>query len=203
MHKRLQNGLHRFTGVENITSAWSDWFTMLKRNRKLQTFLDDKGKGEPGQAYLKCVERCLRKFALQKLVPFGAYAMDSYSNWTQTSFWKKREAYIAAVRTFKGLGSYNKYIAYNWNDYVFRLRVGKTFLHRHFQHSNGSVRLDIPDPPVWALPPRRRRKKFSRKKTRKKTHEDDKLGEESEEGEAETGPSQEWDSEEGEFVTKE
>ena len=199
MHKRLQNGMHRLTGVASINLAWNEFFTMLKRNPKLETFLDDRGRGKPGKAYCECVERCLRQFAFQKQVPFGVYAMESYQQWTATEYWKKREAYIAAVRAYMGLGSYNKYIAYDWKDYVFRLRVGKTFLKRHYQYSNGAIRLQIAGPPAWALPPPRRRSKFVRKRKHAASNSD---GNDTErECEAEVDPSQEWDSEEGEFVS--
>ena len=199
MHKRLQTGLHRFTHLDSITVAWAELFSMLTRTPKLQTLLDDKGEGSAPKAYVTTVERCLRKYAFQKQTPFGAYAMESYKTWTEVAFWKKREAYIAAVRAFKGLGSYYKYIAYNWEDHVFRLRVGKTFRLRHFQYSNGSCRLKLEDPPAWSLPPRRRRSSYKKVSQSAEVEEEDSASQEGEE-EA-SGPDQEWDSEEGEFVS--
>ena len=196
MHKRLQNGLHRFTGLDVVNTAWSRFFKLLQRKPELQQYLDDKGNGDPGIEYNECVESCLRQFAFQKSVPFGVYAMESYRKWTETSYWKKREGYIAAVRAFKGLPSYNKYIGYNWEDYVFRVLVGKTFLNRHFQYSNGSCRLDIPDPHSWSLP----RRKRGRKRKVQETSPSPSEGEDEEEGESGPTTNQEWDSEEGEFV---
>ena len=127
--------------------------------------------------------------------------MESYSSWTQVPFWKKREAYIAAVRAFKGLGSYFKYIAYNWEDYVFRLCVGKTFRQRHYQHSNGSSRLNLEDPPLWSLPPPKRRRRSVPKKASSSVVEVDVEEEDSPSQEEDVGSPQEWDSEEGEFVS--
>ena len=134
---------------------------MLKKYPSYVKFLDDKGKGNAPDRYLIAVEQCLRNVASDNTLakfPMGKYAMMSYHEWINTKYWFKREAYIAAVRAYKGMGCYRKYIAYDWNDKVTRKQMAVTFFVRHRKYTNGEQKLDIPDPAVWSQNLTRHRK---------------------------------------------
>ena len=161
IHKRLQNGFHRFGEPDRVRTNWSELFTLLRKEPSYVTYLDDQGEGDAPEIYLIVVEKCLRKVALDSTLSkyaMGKFAMISYLEWINTPYWYKREAYIAFVRTFQGLPSYRKYIAYDWADKVSRRAMAKTFFVRHRQYTNGDRRLPIPDPRSWSQGLSRRRK---------------------------------------------
>ncbi len=99
IHKRLQNGFHRFGEPERVRSNWSELFTLLGKHPEYVSFLDGEGEGDAPECYLIVVEKCLRRVAsdnaLAKYV-MGKFAMLSYLEWIKTKYWYKREAYIAS-----------------------------------------------------------------------------------------------------------
>jgi len=195
LHKRLQNGFHRFGETETVHKNWSEFFKLLKKYPNYVKFLDDRGKGAAPERYLIVVEKCLRRVASNDTLAkyaMGKFAMRTYEQWINTKYWFKREAYIAAVRAFRGLPKYRKYISYDWKDYMMRTAVSKTFLSRHKKYTNGEEKLNIPDPKCWAEP-------LIRRRTKKTTVNTDSGSEtEAETDDSNTG-SMVWDSDTGEW----
>ena len=80
LHRKLQMGLHRFTGTKKIESHWSMLLTLFKDNPEWKMFLTDQGKAEVPIAYLVAVEEGLRSFGTDKHA-FGKFAMDNETEW--------------------------------------------------------------------------------------------------------------------------
>ena len=166
LHKKLQTGLHRFTGYDKIEKHWASFIHLVTNNvEDLTVFLDDKGTGTVSRKYLIAVETGLRNFAQHERYAMGVHAFDNADSYHQIALWKKREAYIAVCRNLKGVAGYLKYIGYDWADYQMRAVLQKTFDERHACYTSGEKKLrGLPDPECWGeekktkQPSRRRRK---------------------------------------------
>ena len=85
----------------------------------------------------------------------GTRAMESKEKWFGVSLWRKREAYIACIRTILKKFTYPQWDCYDLDVYAQRQALHKTFVNRHYAISNGqSDRLDghLEDPIHWSSP---------------------------------------------------
>lgn len=204
LHKRLQNGFHRFGEPETVAENWEEFFKLLDKHPSYVKYLDDRGEGDAPQRYLIVVEKCLRRVAMNSSLSkyaMGRFAMSTYESWINTNYWFKREAYIAAVRVRKGLGPYRKYIGYDWQDHMMRIACSKTFLIRHKKYTDGEEKLNIPDPKCWSQPVSRRRR--SNKSSNTSKNVDSSTSSEDSGGEQSDQESMVWDSDTGEWGPKE
>ena len=195
-HRKLQVGLHRFTGEKKIKKHWSQLFKLFETDPDLKDFLTDKGEAEAPIEYLVTVEQGLRSFGKDKFA-FGTFAMDSETEWHDSSLnWRKRECFISMARYVLGLGGYAKYIHFRWSDFVSRSVMTKTFNNRHVQYSSGESRLtELSNPAEWDSPLNRRKRKRSQDQD---TPSSSSTGESP--AASTSAAAVTWDSEEGEWV---
>ena len=100
------------------------------------------------------IEEGLRSFG-SDIHAMGTRAMDSKEKWFGVRLWRKREAYIACIRTILNKFTYPQWDCYDLDVYAQRQALHKTFVNRHYAISNGqSDRLDghLQDPIHWSLP---------------------------------------------------
>jgi len=116
----------------------------------LKKYLTDKGVGTPPLEYLVALEQGLREYASVDRAAFGTFANFNFEEYIKVEVWRKREAYNGLVRYVLGKSNHSKYVNYNWHDYTLRLRSSKTFMHRHWPVTSGSVTLNgLVDPVHW------------------------------------------------------
>ena len=149
IHRMTTNGRHRFAATSN--KHFTTWFRLLKENPELLSKVNDKGVGEVPPSYTAAVEEGMRSHG-GDLHAMGTHAMRSAEDWHKVRPWMKREAYIAAVRTKLGRGSYWQWDHFSWDDYVERQTLTLTFNKRHLPLSDGKNHWDdgvLSDPPQW------------------------------------------------------
>ena len=136
LHKKIVNGMHRFTVEHKTRHNFAKFIDLIETKPELRPFLTDKGQGEAPLEYLVAVEAGLRMTAKDKFA-MGTRAYDSEARYNSVELWRKREAYIGAARVILECKNYLKYVSYRWSDYVMRNRLHKTFMARHWKHTNG------------------------------------------------------------------
>ena len=194
IHKKLQTGLHRVTCEDKISKYYKDFLEYIKSTEGSKSFLDDEGRGQAPEEYLRLFEVGLRKFGIHDKFAFGSNCMVSKKNWHSVPIWKKRESYVAVCRVIFECPEYMQYKVFRWSDFILRRKLTQTFDRRHAQYTTGEKTLSIPDPESWSSEP-------PKKKRRRRTQTVD-LSQQNEEEEESATHIAEWDSEEGEFVTK-
>ena len=95
IHQACQNGMYRFSNVEQ---SFAQWFRMLRKDGRLLQFSMDGGSGKPPKEYLQAVESGLRACALGGSKIFTSSSMKSKKNWHAVDDWRKFTAYTHAVR---------------------------------------------------------------------------------------------------------
>ena len=140
----------------------------FKKHPEWEEYFDDLGKGDAPTEYLVLIEEGLRSFG-SDMHAMGTKAMDTKERWIAVRIWRKREAYIACIRTIRKKFTYPQWDCYKLEVYAERQALHKTFVARHCGISNGtSNRLDdhLADPKHWsstddvaAPPPFKRPKK--------------------------------------------
>lgn len=193
LHKKIQTGLHRVTQEDKILKYWKTFLDYVKTT-KCEGLLDDRGVGDAPQIYLRIVETCLRDFARHDSYAFGKNAMTSKYKWCSVPIYKKREAYIAVCRFIFECPEYLQYKTFRWDDFIQRRNLTETFNKRHAPYTTGEESLTLDDPDEWLI----EQPKKKRRRT-KGTGTVDLSQTELDEGNVGIA---EWDSEEGEFVTK-
>jgi len=112
------------------------------------------GKGDAPTEYLVLIEEGLRSFGTD-IHAMGTKAMDSKKRWIRVRLWRKREGYIACIRTIREKFTYPQWDCYKLEVYAERQALHQTFVARHYAISNGtSNRLDghLDDPNHWSMP---------------------------------------------------
>ena len=151
LHYKTIQGRHRFG--KYVHSHFEKFIQGVKQHPEWTKFFDDLGKGDAPIEYLVLVEIGLRSFG-DDIHAMGSRAMDSKERWFAVDLWRKREAYIAAIRLIREHLSYPQWDCYKLEDYSERQALHKTFVTRHFPLSNGdSNRLEghLADPANWSV----------------------------------------------------
>lgn len=150
LHYKTIQGRHRFG--KYVGRHFAQFIEKVKAHPEWTVFFDDLGKGDAPMEYLVLVEMGLRSFGTD-IHAMGSRAMDSKERWCEVAVWRKREAYIAAIRHIRGHNTYPQWDCYTLEDYSERQSLHKTFVKRHFPLSNGACnRLDehLVDPKEWS-----------------------------------------------------
>ena len=151
LHYKTIKGRRRFG--KYVNSHFEKFIQGVKQYPEWTKFFDDLGKGDAPIEYLVLVEIGLRSFG-DDIHAMGSRAMDSKERWFAVDLWRKREAYIAAIRLIREHLSYPQWDCYKLEDYSERQALHKTFVTRHFPLSNGdSNRLEghLADPANWSV----------------------------------------------------
>ena len=151
LHYKTIQGRHRFG--KYVNSHFEKFIQGVKQHPEWTKFFDDLGKGDAPIEYLVLVEIGLRSFG-NDIHAMGSRAMDSKERWFAADLWRKREAYIVAIRLIREHLSYPQWDCYKLEDYSERQALHKTFVIRHFPLSNGdSNRLEghLADPANWSV----------------------------------------------------
>lgn len=112
------------------------------------------GKGEAPTEYLLLIEEGLRSFGLD-IHAMGSRAMESKERWFAVRLWRKREGYIACIRTIRQKFTYPQWDCYKLEVYAERQALHKTFVARHYPISNGKSDIlngHLDDPTHWSVP---------------------------------------------------
>ena len=176
IHKKITQERNRFTVAKKIEHRFRGFLKLLRDRSftmsvlpfnnsqliimfalitayrpELKKFLTDRGVGQAPLEYLVALEQGMRAYASADRAAFGTYAYFNFEEYTGVELWRKREAYTGLVRYVLGCANYSKYVNYNWNDYVLRLKTGKTFMQRHWDITKGKVILQgLVDPEHWS-----------------------------------------------------
>ena len=176
IHKKITQERNRFTVTKKIEHRFRGFLKLLRDRSftmsvlpfnnsqliiifalitayrpELKKFLTDRGVGQAPLEYLVALEQGMRAYASADRAAFGTYAYFNFEEYTGVELWRKREAYTGLVRYVLGCANYSKYVNYNWNDYVLRLKTGKTFMQRHWDITKGKVILQgLVDPEHWS-----------------------------------------------------
>ena len=189
---------HGFSNVQNHFSTMID----LVQKNKLQNLLTDKGLSKAPLEYLAAVEEGLRAYGKNKYA-MGSRAMVSRVRWMGVETWRKREAYIAAVRFILKKPAYKQWNCFRWEDYQDRNVMSKTFAARHESLSydpQAEFEPHLKDPPEWDVTesnPNKKRKTVKRKTVKRKKARSETANEPSE---TITQPLQRFDEKTGRLV---
>lgn len=168
IHFKVWNGRSRF--LHDVQNHFSTMIELVQK-QKLQHLLTDMGLNKAPLNYLAAVEEGIRSYGSNKYA-MGSRAMVSRVRWMGVEPWRKREAYIAAVRFILKKPAYKQWTCFRWEDHKDRNTLAQTFKARHEYLSN-SLQPEfgqyLEDPPEWDLTGSKQTKKkrtVKRKKAR-------------------------------------
>ena len=136
IHRFSTNGRHRFARTAH--KCFAKFFQLLNDEPNLIQFVNDQGKGSPPLRYIAAVEEGLREYG-KDVHSMGTNALRSPNDWSIVPNWKKREAYIAAIRYKWEYFNYEQWDHFLLRDYVDRQTLTTTFRQRHLKYSNGEA----------------------------------------------------------------